>query len=52
MTINIEIVVRAALKSAATAALLLGSILPTTSSNAGEDAREHLKSIKHIIVIY
>jgi phospholipase C len=52
MTINIEIVVRAALKSAATAALFLGSILAMTSSNAGEDAREHLKSIKHIIVIY
>ena len=52
MTIYIELMVRAALKSAATSALLLGSILPTTSSNAADDARDHLKSIKHIIVIY
>src|SRR6476660_6066991 len=52
MTTYIAILVRAALKSAATSALLLGSILPTTSSNAADDARDHLKSIKHIIVIY
>ena len=52
MTIYIELMVRAASKSAATSALLLGSILPTTSSNAADDARDHLKSIKHIIVIY
>jgi phospholipase C len=52
MTLYIEILVRAALKNAALAALLLGFILATTSSNAADDARDNLKSIKHIIVIY
>jgi phospholipase C len=52
VTIYIEILVRAALKGGATAALLLGSILVGTSSNAAEDARDNLKAIEHIIVIY
>jgi phospholipase C len=52
VTIYIEILVRAALKGGATAALLLGTILVGTSSNAAEDARDNLKAIEHIIVIY
>ena len=52
MTIHIETLVRAAQKSAATTALLLGFILATLSSSAGDDSRDNLKSIKHIIVIY
>ena len=56
MTIYIELLVRAALKNAATTALLLGFILPTTSVGIGDEPRmmreSHLKSIKHIIVIY
>jgi phospholipase C len=57
MTIYVETLVRAALKSAANAALLLVCILATTYAGIGEECQDRkplkrLKDIKHIIVIY
>jgi phospholipase C len=57
MTICIEKLARAALKIAATAALLLGFILATTSVSPADESQDrkplkNLKDIEHIIVIY
>jgi len=52
MTICFEKLLRAALTTGATVALSFGTILATTSSNAADDVRYNLSSIKHIIVIY
>src|SRR5580704_11594819 len=57
MTICIEKLARAPLKIAATAALLLGFILATTSVSPADESQDrkplkNLKDIEHIIVIY
>jgi phospholipase C len=52
MTICIEKLLRAMLTSGVTIALSFETILTTTSLSAADDARDNLKSIKHIIVIY
>ncbi len=56
MTNRIAKLPQAALKSAATATLLLGFVLATTSASRAEDDERkplrNLNEIKHIIVIY
>ena len=57
MIICIEKLVRAPLKSAASAVLSLGLILATTSVSPADESQDrkplsNLKDIKHIIVIY
>ena len=57
MIICIEKLVRAPLKSAVPAVLLLGLLLATTSVSPADESQDrkplsNLKDIKHIIVIY